>query len=335
VKRHLPWERQDDIIAELKANLESQLEDKEAELGRPLTKDEMEAWLKQIGSPMQVAGRYLPQRYLIGPAIFPMYLYVLRLACFWCIVISAVVSGVLILDKATVSDSDFVMALLRLPEVLMTTAAWVTLVFAAIEFGVKRNPQKYGPLAGAPAEWSPAALPPVGAGAAAGKKPRSFAQAAAEVIFGFLFLVWLLLLPANPWLLLGPGALYLRSFPYQLAPVWVQFYWCVVGLNVLHLVWSSVMLARGTWQKPQPKQHIAMKAIGLIPVLVLVFASGHTYLVLKSAGVDPAFHGASVDAINQGIYRAGLLACFISVLQLLWAAWRLGRELYRARVTGR
>jgi len=33
VKRHLPWERQDDIIAELKANLESQLEDKESELG--------------------------------------------------------------------------------------------------------------------------------------------------------------------------------------------------------------------------------------------------------------------------------------------------------------
>lgn len=40
VKKHLPLQRQDDIIAELKANLEAQLEDKEGALGRPLSKAE-------------------------------------------------------------------------------------------------------------------------------------------------------------------------------------------------------------------------------------------------------------------------------------------------------
>ena len=64
VKRHLPWERQDDIIAELRANLEAQLEDKEAELGRPLTKEEAEQWLKQMGAPIQVAAL------LSAPAVF-------------------------------------------------------------------------------------------------------------------------------------------------------------------------------------------------------------------------------------------------------------------------
>ena len=83
VKRHLPWERQDDIIAELRANLEAQLEDKEAELGRPLTKEEAEQWLKQMGAPIQVAARYQRQQYLIGPALFPTYSYVLKLALFW------------------------------------------------------------------------------------------------------------------------------------------------------------------------------------------------------------------------------------------------------------
>jgi hypothetical protein len=73
VKKHLPRQRQDDIIAELKANLESQLEDKESELGRPLTQGEAEDCLKQLGPPMQVAARYQPQRYLIGPAVFPIY----------------------------------------------------------------------------------------------------------------------------------------------------------------------------------------------------------------------------------------------------------------------
>ena len=78
VKKHLPWQRQDDIIAELRANLEAQLEDKEAELGRPLTTGEAEDWLKQMGPPMQVAARYQPQQYLIGPAVFPTYWFVLR-----------------------------------------------------------------------------------------------------------------------------------------------------------------------------------------------------------------------------------------------------------------
>ena len=83
VKKHLPWQRQDDIIAELRANLEAQLEDKEAELGRPLTKEEAEQWLKQMGSPIQVAARYQRQQYLIGPALFPTYWYVLKLVLTW------------------------------------------------------------------------------------------------------------------------------------------------------------------------------------------------------------------------------------------------------------
>jgi hypothetical protein len=46
VRKHLPGKRQEDILAELRANLEAQLEDEEAELGRPLTRQEAEAWLK-------------------------------------------------------------------------------------------------------------------------------------------------------------------------------------------------------------------------------------------------------------------------------------------------
>ena len=37
VKKYLPW-KADDILAELKANLESQLEEKESDLGRRLTR---------------------------------------------------------------------------------------------------------------------------------------------------------------------------------------------------------------------------------------------------------------------------------------------------------
>ena len=87
VRKHLPWQRQDDIIAELRANLEAQLEEKEAELGRPLTAVEMEDWIKQLGSPLQMAAHYRPQQYLIGPTLFPIYRNVLKIALIWATII--------------------------------------------------------------------------------------------------------------------------------------------------------------------------------------------------------------------------------------------------------
>ena len=78
--------RQDDLIAELGEDLRSQFEDKETELGRPLDKAEMSAILKRCGSPMMVAGRIGPQRHLIGPALFPIYEFVLKMVLLWILV---------------------------------------------------------------------------------------------------------------------------------------------------------------------------------------------------------------------------------------------------------
>jgi len=78
VKFWLPRKEKDDIIAELAEDLRSQIEDKESELGHKLTDAEVEPILKRCGSPMAVAGRYLPQQSLIGPALFPIYSVIIR-----------------------------------------------------------------------------------------------------------------------------------------------------------------------------------------------------------------------------------------------------------------
>jgi hypothetical protein len=78
VKFWLPRNQKNDIIAELSEDLRSQIEEKEAELGRKLDRAEVESILQRCGSPMAVAQRYLPQRSLIGPALFPIYSLVVR-----------------------------------------------------------------------------------------------------------------------------------------------------------------------------------------------------------------------------------------------------------------
>jgi hypothetical protein len=86
VKRYLPRAQSSDIIKELSDDLRSQLEDQEAAAGRPLTDEEIAAFLKQHGDPMTVARRYRQDSpsltigwELIGPELFPMYLILLSI----------------------------------------------------------------------------------------------------------------------------------------------------------------------------------------------------------------------------------------------------------------
>jgi hypothetical protein len=338
VKKHLPWLRQDDIIAELCANLEAQLEDKEAELGRPLTKEEAEEWLKQIGSPIQVAARYQRQQYLIGPILFPTYSYILKLVLTWATVIYAIANAVTIAASNRGGEA-VLQAALRLPSIWLINAAIVTLIFVVIERTGMRFPEKFGalgPIAGpASMQWTPLDLPPVGEDQPDWAKPRSFTRALLEVLGGGLFLAWILLVPHYPFLLFGPGAWYLHSLPYQLATVWLTFYWCLVAMNAFELAWKIVDLARGAWQRPRnPARHIAMHLLSLIPLGVLLAAPNHVLFLLKNPAdmADAAAHGSALASVNHGVLLALKIVVAIVILQLVWMGIKTGLDAYHKRV---
>jgi hypothetical protein len=336
VKKHLPWQRQDDILAELKANLESQLEDKESELGRPLTTPEAEAWLKQIGSPMQMAARYQPQQYLIGPSLFPIYWYVLRFASLLALIVYSVISAILVYAGAYPTLTAILGAVLRIPGVLLTTATWITVVFACLEFAITRFGTGWLPAGQFPAaagygpNWTPSSLPMIEKHSAQGKKARSFAQAVAEVIFGFLLIVWLLLIPNYPFLLLGPGIVYAHLAPFQLEPVWWQFYWWTIALNLFQFAWKGINLLRGVWQVPQPWMTIAFKALGLVPIVVLVNQA--VLFSLKHPELDQPHYGPTLDLVNRSVHRGVLCVFLIVVLQLAWEIGVRVTNNYRQRV---
>ncbi len=335
VRRHLPWLRQDDIIAEMRANLEAQLEDKQAELGRPLTQEEAEAWVKQLGSPLAVAARYQRQQYLIGPALFPTYSYVLRLVLTWLTVLY-VVANALTIAVSNQGGAKVLEAALRLPSIWLINAGIVTLIFALIERFGPRSPEKFrgldamaGPMT---APWSPLDLPTLGESDGDWAKPRSFLRALLEVFAGGVFLGWLLLVPHYPYLLFGPGAWYLQSLPYQLAPVWWTFYWIVVPINIFELAWKVADLARGTWQRPPSRaRHLALHALSLVPLCVLVAAPNHMLFLLKNPAADTAKYGAALASANNGVLKGVAVVIAIIVLQLLWGIGRAGLDAYRKR----
>ena len=73
IRTHLPRKERDDIAAELREILQSQVEAEAADRGRPLAEEEVATILKRCGSPESVAARYGAREHLIGPAVFPHY----------------------------------------------------------------------------------------------------------------------------------------------------------------------------------------------------------------------------------------------------------------------
>src|SRR5262245_52467020 len=100
LRTFLPSKQREDIAAELRESIRSTVEERERELGRPLTDAELNAILEGLGHPMLVAGRYLPMQYLIGPDVFPLYWYTLQAVLIVVAVIGGLLSGIALLTEA-------------------------------------------------------------------------------------------------------------------------------------------------------------------------------------------------------------------------------------------
>jgi hypothetical protein len=243
-----------------------------------------------------------------------------------CMIVAAVVTP---LTEGT--GGAVVAAVFRTPGILIQTAAWITLVFAAFEFARTRYPNICPQIDGLNKSWNPSTLPPLEKEALREGKTRSFAQAVAEIIFSVLFLGWVLLIPHYPFLLLGPGVVFLKTSPYQLASVWWTFFGWIVALGIMQIVAKCIDLARGTWERRSRIQQIVFKIVGLIPVLVLLAAPGHIYVSLKNPAVDQAQFGQNLAQVNNAIHLGFSVICAIVVLQLAFDLGKWVSEAYRRR----
>jgi len=253
--------RQEDLLAELGEDLRSQIEDKESELGHALGKDEISEILKKCGAPMVVASRLGPRRHLIGPGLYPVYEFVLKMVLLWILV----PVFIFIVGPATLASTNgdwgktVLVTIGNLWSGAFVAAGVITLVFAILE--------RTHAIADINCKWDPSSLPPL-------QKPErktSFVQTICELAFNVFGLVWLLLVPNHPFLILGPAAAFLK-----LGPIWHTFYVPIVLLTVAVIVRLAVALARSQWTAFPLWSQLLQTAVSLILVHYMIQVAGHT-----------------------------------------------------------
>jgi hypothetical protein len=202
----LPRAEKQDILAEISEDLHSQIEDHEAELGRALNESEVAEILKQRGRPLLVAAQFLPQRSLIGPALYPIYVFVLKIVALCYIIPWLLVwIGILLYHRAIASFhlGAELQSLGTLWTVIFTQFSIITLIFAAIDRASVK--------AGCISNWDPHKLPKIRIETPSKRRTG----AVAGLIFSIFGLLWVLAVPEHPFLVIGPLALYIKA-----APVW-------------------------------------------------------------------------------------------------------------------
>jgi hypothetical protein len=244
VRTYLPKSQQDDIVKELSENLRSQIEDQESGLGRPLNEEEVAGILKKHGHPLVVATRYRQSRYLIGPTLFPVYWFAVK------IILAIVAFGYAVGALVMIAQGQSIVAILGavfgFVGAVLPAFGWITVIFAVLDLTDARFHLLEKFTKEANEKFDPRSLPaarPLPQSVEAKPIPRS--KTTFELFFTLAFLLWWI--RVNPIrklamiIALGPIGL-ANNLPFALAPVWRAIYVPVIVLTVLGIAQQIITL---------------------------------------------------------------------------------------------
>ena len=299
----LPRRQAADIVAEVRADIQAEMDDRRESQGRALTVEEEEAILTRWGHPMLVASRYQTQEPLIGPALLPTYYFVLKMVSllyllpwllFW-------------LGLQIVAHS--VPSLMPLVVQALVLFALITVGFAVID-RTQRRERKFE-------TWTARELTTPGKSRDWRDKSRS--SALFDLVIDIAVLSWWLGLASGPaFLRLDEPALRL-TVPSAHWPV----YWSVLTLLLASIGMALADLLHPRWTTRRLGLQIGMDVTAAIVGVVLMTYS--IVQVIPGADTDLAKSETLVQWVNLSwrVTLGVIAACLVGRVALNIS--RLGR----------
>ena len=327
VGTYLPKSQQDDILKELGENLRSQMEDKEAELGRPLNEDEVAAILKKHGHPMFVAAHYRQTRHLIGSTLFPVYWFVMK------IILGIVGFGYSVSALVLIAQGKGILEVLgtifSYAGAVLPTFAWVTIIFAMLDIGNNKFHLLEKVTRESNDKFDPRTLPALRpASDSPDSKPIPRHKTAVELFFSVAFLLWWIRVsPIRKlalFMALGPVGL-ADKIPFQLGPVWETVYWAVILLTLVAVVQQIAILIH----PDRIKFYRAMRVIssgGSVIVLYLLSRADGIFMLTPGVA-DAAKFAETLRIVNITLHYTMFFTAIMTAVE----CFKQIRLLFRGR----
>jgi hypothetical protein len=321
VAKALPETQREDIIGELTEDIRSEMEDRQRELGRPLTNEEVETLLKKRGNPLLIAAKYRqdhgsvsfgPQ--LIGPELFPFYTKVLSFNLGLSFLVIGTIFTVLALTGQKIGFNDVVSTCLLQ---LFIQLGIVTLIFSLVQKHLTKHPDR----------WH---LKGMGGGVALDLNierdierqilrdmkcwgpPVSRFESFSIIVACAVAIAWITGAQNYPFLILGPTAAFLK-----LAPIWYQVYFPILMLTVAEVVRAVINLAQPDWVRFRAIVRVLLHAGGLA-VTYWLMRAGSWVTSGDVTGEKAGDLAHTVDVVNQVFHYALIGALVLSAGMLIF-----------------
>lgn len=322
VGRHLPENLRPDIEEEIRSLLEDNLEDRSSEQGRQPDEEMVVDVLKAYGKPEKVAATYLPQRYLIGPRLYPTFMKALRILLLVAMIVCLIQFGFSII-QSTGGLAHLGFSLLEalgtfLNAVLMGLGVMVV-VFSILEW---KAPRRLSELTGEEEDWDPRKLERV--------PPPAERVKTGPMLVETIFSLVALLLFAFYSDRIGLYAFIGERWIF--APVMTQTFYnllpFILGVWGLGILLNLVVLRQGRWQ---PFTRWIYAGITLLNLsLIIVMLAGAPIVEMTPAAVG-VLQSLNLDAGAEKFMESGLVKLVRMILSILLIVegLDLGTTVYR------
>ena len=301
----LPTKQKHDIIAELSEDIYTQIEEQETTLARKLSEAEVGAILKQRGRPLLVANRYSPQESLIGPLLFPIYRFVMKIVFCYLGAWVLVWLGLVIFQPSFRTAHSVSAASSSLWFSAFAAVTAVTLAFACIEQVQRARPHFLE-------DWNPRKLPPIRSSNLIPRPSSSF-----ELAIGLLFIVWWSAHMSSPTV-----AIY-QAFRLELSPTWPYLFWGFLCVGVINMGLAAVNLVLPYWTGLRAIIRLLSDFAGAALFCWMLKANVVTGMVIATVPPERALQ--ITDAINLWMGRMLPAGLIITVIVVVLDALRIAR----------
>jgi len=318
VHRALVGKQRDDIRAEIESFLLDNLDERYPQADE-ISESQVLYVLQGMGSPAKLAAQFSPQRYLIGPRLFPVYILVLRIVVL--VVLGALTLSLIIEAFTGGLDGDMAPALEFIASLwngAFMAAASITLVFAILE---RLHPDDIMKELKDFEQFDPSDLPELSDDE---QQPKAV-ETVFEIVVGVLGLAFFTYLYSSGGYLpiFGDGRGNLsqaRFFTDNFMP----FLPFLIALNGLEISRSAALLVQGRRSVLTDWWHICTQIANL--VLIILLLNAFPLISPQGISVLPFASGWDLARVNDGV---NISLRVVLALGLVGNLIELGKQLYR------